>query len=258
MKIAIGISGLYRSNLYFNSINSIQKIQEKFDADLYTHTWQGLEDTIPNIFKKEGFFFTSEEPQLKYHPLFDPEITSNPKHLYYINNKIQKEKQKFSNKQIIGYANLFDKIPKNYDIYIRTRWDVMINPNFNFQRFYSFLEAGPVGFMTREFGPNYYSFKKNEGKIIEKEKSSKKYNDWHDSLADSLIMHKAEQFDTGNVYNLHLQKQLLGSEFGWWQVMSKPFGGNEHTCIYGGVVLVRKTRKFIFDKEKFRIRRIFI
>ena len=258
MKIAIGISGLYRPNIYFDPIKSIQEIKEKFDADLFTHTWDGYEDTIPKIFKKEGFFFTSEEPQLTYRPLFDPESSSNPKLLYYINNKIHSEKQKFSNKQIIGYANLFDKIPKDYDIYIRTRWDIMINTKFNFERFYSFLKSGPVGFMTREFGPNYYSYKKNEGKLIEKQKNPKIYNDWFESLADSLIMHKAEHLDTGKVYSLHLQKQLLGSEFGWWQVMSKPFGGNQHTCVYGGVVLVRKTRKFIFDKEKFRIRRIFI
>ena len=84
MKIAIGISGLYRPNIYFDPIKSIQIIKEKFKADLFTHTWEGLEDNVPKIFKKKGFFFTTKEPILDYHPLFDPEATQNPKHLYYI------------------------------------------------------------------------------------------------------------------------------------------------------------------------------
>ena len=257
MKVAIGISGIYRKNLLFDPIESIENIKKKFNADVYFHTWENKEDQIPSRFKKKGFFFTSPEPEINYHPLFDPAPTSNPKLLFYRKTKLNKEINQFSNKQIIGYSNLFDKIPKKYDIYIRTRWDVMINPKFNFQKYFKFVDKGPVGFMIREVGPNYYPLNKVEGKIVPKKKSKVNFNDWHEMLSDYLIMHKESNINTKNVYALHESQQLLGSEWGWWQVLSKPYGGDNHTCIYGGVILVRDKRKFIIDKN-FRLRRIFI
>ncbi len=256
MKIAIGISGLFREKLYHDPIESIEQIKNKFKADLYCHTWQGKENLIPDRYKREGFFFTSKEPELDYHPILDPEPTTNPKHLIYIKKQINRSKTSHHNKQIIGYCNLFDQIPKNYDLYIRTRWDVRINPNFDFEFFFKNVKKGAVGFMTRETGPNFYSYKKNVGKIVKKEKSKTKINDWHDMLSDYLIMHRENQLNTKLVYELHKKKQLLGAEWGWWQVFSKPYGGVDHTSVYGGVVLVREKRKFHIDKN-FKIRRIF-
>ncbi len=257
MRIAIGISGLFRSKLCINPVNSVKKIVNRFNADLYCHTWSGLESEVPDIFKKEGMFFTTPEPTINYHPLLDPDATTNPKHLYYRKNEVNKEQNKFANKQIIGYSNLYDKIPKKYDIYIRTRWDVMINPKFNFEKFYSLLTQGPVGFMIRESGPNYFPFRKKEGRIVPKVKSKTKNNDWHDMLSDYLIMHKEEHIDTKKIYDLHDKKQLLGSEFGWWQVLSKSSGGDGHTSVYGGVILVRRKRKIMLD-ENFKLRRVFV
>ena len=58
-------------------------------------------------------------------------------------------------------------------------------------------------------------------------------------LSDTIVMHKEEHFDPKLVMQLHREKQLLSSEWGWWQVMSKPFGGDNHTCIYGGCHIIR-------------------
>ncbi len=76
-------------------------------------------------------------------------------------------------------------------------------------------------------------------------------------ISDYLIMHKEEHLNTKEVYFLHENKQLLGAEFGWWQILSKPFGGNNHTSVYGGVILVRQKKRFVLD-ENFMIRRIFV
>ena len=132
MKIAVGISGIYRPRVGSVEKN-IEQIQKKFDADMYYHTWDEYEKDIPPEYKMNSGtnFFTSPEPIVSYHPIYDPKPTNNRKHAWYIRTRDPRTKFKHSNKQIIGYCNLYDNIPKNYDLYIRTRWDVMINTKFN-------------------------------------------------------------------------------------------------------------------------------
>ena len=240
MKIAIGITGLWRPDIQFNPVLSMRDLKRKFNADLYTHTWKGREQELPEEFREKGKFFPSEEPVMDYHPIFDPDPTTNPKHHWYRKTKTLGSKTINANKQILSYCNLFDNIPDEYDLYIKTRWDVKINPMFNFEKYIKLVMLhGPVGFMIRESGPNAFPFLDTEGKIVKKEKSKVNNNDWHDMLSDSLIMHKRQHLDTSMVYDLHERKQLLGAEWGWWQVLSKPFGGDFHTSVYGGTLLVR-------------------
>ena len=239
MKIAIGISGIYRPKVgdVFKNLNDIQ---QKFNADMYYHTWDNRVAEVPDLYKF-GNFYTSPEPVMTYHPVFDPIPTENKKHHWYRETKTFATKTIHGNKQILGYCNLYDHIPKKYDLYIRTRWDVKILPSFDFAEWYDLaLEKGPVGFMIREGpGPNYFNFREPNGRMVEKDDSNKDNNDWFQMLSDCLIMHTADQLDTSHVYNLHEQKQLLASEWGWWQVLSKPFGGVDHTSVYGGVKLLR-------------------
>ena len=75
-------------------------------------------------------------------------------------------------------------------------------------------------------------------------------------LSDYLIMHRKKDIDTDKVYKLHSKKNLLGAEWGWWQILSKPSGGENHTSVYGGIILVRKRKKIILDNYRFK--RIFV
>ncbi len=239
-KIAISFTGLYRPNIQIPPMQSIELMKKKFGADLYFHTWYGREHEVPEIYRTQiGKFFPSKEPKMEYHPVFDPEPTTNPKHHWYKKTRFDGHKTINGNKQIISYAQLFEMIPKKYDIYIKTRWDTTINPVFNFHQFYPLLEEGPVGFMTRGQGPNAHDYTSEKHKVVPKTKSKTENNDWHDMLSDTMIMHKEEHFDPKLVMKLHREKQLLSSEWGWWQVMSKPFGGDNHTCVYGGCHIIR-------------------
>lgn len=241
MKIAVGISGIYRPQVG-PVIENLNLIQRKFNADMYYHTWDSHVDKIPNEFKfgTGTSFFSTPEPIVDYHPVFDPEPTQNRKHEWYIKTKDRRPKFKQSNKQIIGYCNLYDNIPKNYDLYIRTRWDVRINPHFDFASWFdSAINEGSVGFMIRESGPNSFRFNGKNGRMVPKDQSNENHNDWFQMLSDNLIIHTSEQLDTSLVYELHNNKQLLGCEWGWWQIMSKPHGGLGHTSVYGGVQLLR-------------------
>ena len=210
MKIAIGISGLYRNNVGGNGVrrrsvsvsSNLLEMKNKFKADMYYHTWDTELNKIPLEYRS-GNFFTTPEPIMEYHPIFD-------------------------------------KIPNDYDLYIRTRWDCSINPDFDFESWYDVaLNEGPVGFMIRTSGLNKYDFRNTKGHMIPKTEDINQHTDWFEQLADNLIIHTREQLDTSLVYDLHEQHQLLGAEWGWWQIMSKPYGGTIHTSVYGGVNLER-------------------
>ena len=241
MKIAVGISGIYRPKVGPVKQN-IEQIQKKFNADMYYHTWDSRENDVPEEYRfaTGNSFFTSPEPTMTYHPVFDPEPTLNRKHTWYRKTKDKATKTLHGNKQILGYCNLYDKIPKNYDLYVRTRWDVMINPHFDFAAWFDrVINEGTVGFMIRDSGANYFPFRGKKGKMVAKDSSNINNNDWYQMLADNLIIHTSEQLDTSYIYQLHEDKQLLGCEWGWWQTFSKPHGGLNHTSVYGGVRLLR-------------------
>jgi hypothetical protein len=40
-----------------------------------------------------------------------------------------------------------------------------------------------------------------------------------------MIIHSADRFDTEMVYKLYKEKKLHAAEFGWYQVLSQPYGG---------------------------------
>jgi hypothetical protein len=46
---------------------------------------------------------------------------------------------------------------------------------------------------------------------------------FHEFFVDQLIIHHEDHFDPQLVYRLHKDKQLLPSEFGWHQVLVKPY-----------------------------------
>tara|TARA_R110000868_G_scaffold62200_3_gene188170 strand:+ start:18784 stop:19554 length:771 start_codon:yes stop_codon:yes gene_type:complete len=256
MKIAIGITGLYKAifrNGEFSVSKSIQQMKEKFNADVYYHTWSNRDrqgdHPVPEEFKTIGKFYRKEEPKMNYHPIMDIDrdtldVTCK-KFQWYQKTKTSANKTINATKQHLGYADLFQFIPDTYDLYIKTRWDVDINPKFDFEQFYdTVINEGPVGFMTRSSGINFLDYKSTEHKIVKKvlakdDASDINHNDWENKIADSLIIHKREHFDPDMVWNLHRKKELVGAEWGWWQLMSKPFGGKNHTSVYGGVRIIR-------------------
>jgi len=94
MKIAIGISGLYRNNVGGNGVrrrpvsvsSNLLEMKNKFKADMYYHTWDTELNKIPLEYRS-GNFFTTPEPIMEYHPIFDPKPTRSPKHHWYRRTK---------------------------------------------------------------------------------------------------------------------------------------------------------------------------
>jgi hypothetical protein len=92
------------------------------------------------------------------------------------------------------------------------------------------MDKGPVGFMIRP----------NRGQSIHEDLpvSTNKDDDWYQFLPDALIFHRKEQYNVDYVYELHEQKNLLPAEWGWYQIMSKPYG-DIHTSVHGGADVAR-------------------
>jgi hypothetical protein len=224
MKTALCITGIYRP--WVNPpipylIEEMKKILNP--TDVYYHTWSEYKDKTPFDVHH------CPEPVLNYHPVDDVTVEClHGKFIKYKENKLFRNKTFHRNKQLLGYADLMSKIPDDYDLIIRARWETIVSNKFNYKKYMDIaLEKGPVGFMIRE--------KRKQPQTVHDDfKVSKDiYEDWFQFLPDALIFHKKEQYNIDLVKTLHKQKNLLPAEWGWYQILSKPYG-TIHTSVHGG------------------------
>jgi len=225
MKVAVCISGICRS---LNSLTSVKRNNEvqksKFPtADFYYATWNDYKDEFLKNFKEEkGVFF--EQPQMHYHPYLD--VVPPKGDLYEFFNETkgwiqQNRKVDWSlhhTKQILIHAFLLDSIPDDYDVIVRTRFDGFIHHSAEFEPF--------IKDTFEKKRPNCFSATKKPFFDTFRELTSEyhpKMNYW---MCDQLIIHRRDMFDTRRVMKLHEDRKLLPAEYGWYQVLSEPYGSN--------------------------------
>ena len=233
MNTAILITGQYRPKVK-NAKDLIQNIINIFKCEIFFHTWSDDVQTTPIEYHNRLVF--CKEPTVNYHPISDIEwVGKHGKWKEYKDKKLLYNKTQNANKQLIGYADLLNKIPDHIDMCIRTRWDMMVSNKVDFKPWIQHAyENGPVGFMTR--GGRGHDVDKLVP--LTEEAQNDKYDDWYGYLPDSLIMHRREHFDTSLVTKLHSEKNLAPAEWGFYQVMSEPYG-DIHTSIHGGAHIAR-------------------
>lgn len=227
MKTALCITGVYRDWVnppipqLIESMIGVLK-----PTDVYFHTWSKYKNTIPYD------VYHCPEPILEYHPVDDVTVPClHTKFKMYKEKKILHNKTADRNKQLLGYADLMSKIPDYYDLIIRARWETIVSPTFDYDKYKKkALDIGPVGFMIR---PN-----RNQSIHEDVEVSKNHSDDWFQFVPDALIFHHKSQFNVKLVYSLHEQKNLLPAEWGWYQILSKPYG-DIHTSVHGGAHVAR-------------------
>ena len=227
MKIALCINGVWRPWVKPKPADLIRMMQEVLNpTDIFFHTW--TEHRYSNPYDT----LHCPEPVLDYHPVDDVTFPcDHGKFALYKENKTMHEKTANRSKQLLGYANLLTKIPNDYDLVIRARWETIVSPLFDYNKYIQLaMDKGPVGFMIRP----------NRGQSIHEDLpvSTNKDDDWYQFLPDALIFHRKEQYNVDYVYELHEQKNLLPAEWGWYQIMSKPYG-DIHTSVHGGADVAR-------------------
>jgi len=231
MKIAVCVNGIYRDKINIHPDILDQKRREIFPtADFYYHTWESDVDRIPKKYQEKLFY--CKEPKMTYHPVSDTNYPcKHGKFERYREKNIFHNKTQHGSKQILGYADLISKIPNDYDIIIRTRFDVEI-ANTDYSKYLEIAKnKGPVGFMIRPAKGHEIN------KVYDVPKDDPNA-DWYGYLPDQLIMHSPKHFDPNFVFDLHAQKNLLPVEWGWYQVMSEPYG-YIHSSFWGICSIVR-------------------
>jgi hypothetical protein len=236
MKTAILINGVYRPQCVKIHVVLNELLEAFPDIDLYLHTWDEYKYLVPDYLNVES----CPEPIIHYNAMLDPDPPSNIKYKSWrqqfidydagyrkddgsgkiqVSDDHRKKLQKHfsSTKQILGYADLYEKVQKlnkGYDRFIRTRWDICVQEGVDFNHFLKLCTTGPIGFGAPT-NRSYPHFFKKLHQIRENQKE--------EIISDQLIIHHKNHFDPQLVYRLHKDKQLLPSEFGWHQVLVKPY-----------------------------------
>jgi hypothetical protein len=242
MKTAILITGQYRPHVNNKKAKQLIALMEKvFKTHMFFHTWSDAVTEVPVEYHDRLVY--CKEPEVDYHPVSDVSKNGyNAKHgkwELYTTKRLLYNKMANANKQMLAYADLLSKIPDDFDVLIRMRWDILVSDQVDFKPYLKkAYEEGPVGFMTRPIR------KHDINQLIElpKEDTHQEQDfimdDWYGYLPDNMIMHRREHFDLDLVKKLHEEKKLAAAEWGWYQIMSEPYG-DIHTSVHGGARIRR-------------------
>ena len=255
MKLAVCISGAMgkskrlRDNLKTNQDIIRNATYPYFEVDYFLATW---ENTISTALEPN---FIYETPEMHYHPVMDTEPFPTYKHKHYKSKVVGddpvhhslKKKTLHRTKQILIHNYLIEEIENDgYDMVIRLRYDSILNDKIDWKELImkSYWSKKAMGFAIRYKRwtdahrlydiPHIYNSKEKPKPNDGAEHSQ----DWNYSINDHMIIHPMSLWSTKRVHELHENKKLQVAEWGWYQVLSQPYGDNHHSY-YGGVTLER-------------------
>jgi len=250
MRVAVVFSGLLRGS-WENNINDHKKIFP--DADFYFHTWEQYKDDYPKL-----DLITSKEP--------DPQFNAYENETF-LNLRRFREKnftdtfmstQQRRVIQFIAHADALTKIPLEYDVIVRARYDVVVFPALKKKYHYylkqCFEKQRSVGFSYNAFNPdrNVRAFNGVEYPDLDKLHLINKKRLRHTSyegrhaIPDYMIFHPHRHCDPYEIYSLYKDELLFSSEPGWWQVLC--YKKRNPISVHGGALVER----FLEDPRMFR------
>ena len=215
MKVAVCISGLI-NNKFVSVEECLERLHKIFPYDFFLSTWTSSpRKDIPDV-------IVHDEPET---------VPTGPI-------------RPWSSKQLVAHAHNLKRVPLNYDMIIRTRYDVFVNPKFNFTKYVedSYEYNTVIGFAGFErqwkCEPRKlpYGFDKDE-------------NYWGRAINDHIIMHPRHFFDPDKVIADYPKGLVPSGEKGWWKYLIKEHYGDvgwqldpciNYTC---GVTLERHSLK---------------
>lgn len=233
------MSGICRGKLNRN----VPLLRKHFPtADLFFSTWEGK----PKPPFEKSYFHP--EPEMHYHPYIDAiEECEAPKFkAYKAQGKTGKGQMAYNrtihhSKQILAHAHLLKEVPEEYDMIIRARYDTVLSDKVDFTSWLkkSYEEHKAVGIGTRTTRhPDLHTIKEVPQIYPHKNMSGDISQDWGWYLMDPLIFHRRDMFNVDEVFKMHEEKKLWPAEYGWYQVLSMPYGDN-HISLYGGAQIER-------------------
>ena len=229
MKVAVCVGGL----VYPDSEGLMDQLQIRFpDYDFFFGVWSGRENDLTN--KLNAWSFVEHEPT--YHPYLDVNLPKMARKVLAIRGDMKTkpkrlrsliDKAPHQTKQILMHSYMLDLIPPEYDMIMRTRYDVkfadndidwteLIEKSYNENRAVGVARKFPH--MPQLFDP--------------KGDSHWGWRLWEGYVMDMVTFHPRGLFDRELVMSLHEQQNLLAAEFGWYQILSEPYGDTHqnHMC----------------------------
>jgi len=228
LKVALCISGLCRLPERHVVAQHNKMVAAFRPAIIFYHTWKGYQHIVPQALHEQ--LLLTDEPIVDYCPVTDTLPSRNKKHADYLKRKSIDSFKKHNNatKQIHAHADIVKANQQqlaDVDVIIRARWDSLVSLKVNFDPWIlAAAEKGPVGFMHR---------KADNLDTLRVSAKTDDDNDWCEYLPDIIIMHSPKHFRPDLVKQLHDQHLLRSAEWGWYQVLSQPYG-DIHTSIRGG------------------------
>ena len=238
MRIAFCVSGVPRSDVikgqptFPNFKRCFASWRRAFpDADFFFATWKQHKQIVEDNFQDSNVCLF-DEPEVNYHPFFDiPDDLMWSDRLLKIVPKYKtitdsrQDRYQHQTKQILCHAHLLEtlNLQERYDIIIRCRYDTLISKTANFDSIIKEV-------YNQRFACGFALLRDHNFSTIHQ--LGKKDLNAYRFLFDSLIIHSSKVFDPQYVFELHENKRLLPCEFGWFQIMSMPYGEN-HRCYSG-------------------------
>lgn len=183
-----------------NVEKNISRMRSILPYDFFFSTW----DTLGNTSSLSDVKLHKEPETLELSEVFHP-------------NKRMREKIRHHHKQILAHAYALRDLDKSYDMIVRARYDVILNPKIKWDVVISdsYCKKIPIGF------GNTYDFQRYAlpKKIIYGIDKKDTGFDLGGGLSDQLIFHRRELFNVNKVFELHKEKKLKLAEKGWWQIL---------------------------------------
>lgn len=217
MKIAVCYSCQLRGD--YNS--HIPLVREALPgASFYFTTWN-TETNIPNWIHK-----TYPQPELHYNPAIENASTWPIEYMKWIKNRMAyHEDWKHRSKQILAHALVVKDFADDYDVIVRVRYDTIISKKmiremktfcqkaYDEKRAYGFFVPRARNIDARP------ELEVDTPNIIAKGAARDKGH-----VTDHMIIHRRDIFDCDRAWQLHEDKKLRIAEYGWFQLLSEPYG----------------------------------
>ena len=199
-----------------------------FPFAFYYMQWKGYpEPDVPNL-------FLTDEPVYNYHNITEtktkPDCDIFREYSKLHTGKIYRRegmyaKTKNNSKQTIAHQRLVDTLPKKYKTIIKLRYDTILSTKVDFMPYLEKAQNGtPIGFS-------------NPGKKCTGDEplQVKPFAKWY--LYDHLIFQP--RYKMKNTEKFFNEKNLLGAEWGWYQILCHQWNEPDHINVDGGNILYK-------------------
>ena len=226
-EIAVCINGLARDN-YEHALKNTHKM---FPYDTFYMHWSNRQKpNVPNC-------LYVDEPVYDYHNILETKTKPDCPLWRKYKEKLKRkpglwQTTKDNSKQILSHYYLVNSLPARYKTIIRLRYDLIVSTRVDFTPYMEMAQEGlVVGFGGSKVGlnvpPPFLSRHSHH--------DCRRCTGW--MIWDHMFFHPRDRLK--NVEKLYKERDLLGAEFGLYQVLCHQWGDKNYINVEGGTILTK-------------------